>query len=160
MTIENRRKKAREWMAEYRKTDEYREWLISSRELRRTLKEKYRRQKGALTRDEIAARASARAAAAEARRVAKTDFLAAFVGPPTPRSAMSKKDYYAWRARNEPEFYARELDRAQRYKARTRAGYRDSIIKWSEMPAMVKEVKHLQYLISRQINRRSSDENH
>lgn len=43
--------KARERMAAYRKTPEYQAWLIRSRELRRALKEKYRRQAGVQPRD-------------------------------------------------------------------------------------------------------------
>lgn len=44
-------RKARERMAARRQTPEYREWLLQSRELRRSLKEKYRRQAGAKPRD-------------------------------------------------------------------------------------------------------------
>jgi len=40
-------------MEEYRKTDGYKQWLIDSREQRRTLKEKYRRQKGSQSIDKI-----------------------------------------------------------------------------------------------------------
>lgn len=45
------RAKARERMAAYRKTPEYQDWLIRSRELRKGLKDKYRRQAGAKPRD-------------------------------------------------------------------------------------------------------------
>lgn len=45
------RAKARERMAAYRKTPEYQDWLQRSRELRRGLKQKYRRQAGAKPRD-------------------------------------------------------------------------------------------------------------
>ncbi len=45
--------KARVRMEEYRKTDGYKQWLIDSREQRRTLKEKYRRQKGSQSIDKI-----------------------------------------------------------------------------------------------------------
>lgn len=53
------RAKARERMARRRQTPEYREWLRRSRELRRGLKEKYRRQAGARPRADIAAKAAA-----------------------------------------------------------------------------------------------------
>jgi hypothetical protein len=123
------------------------------------LKTKYRRAAGVPSREELAQRAAEKAAAADARRIAKADFLARFIGPPKPLKAMNDAEHYAWRMRNDPEFYAKELDRAQRYKARTRPGYKDSIVKWAKTPPAVKQVKHLQYLISRQIDR-SKNENH
>lgn len=159
-TAEQRRDESRMRMAEYRKTSEYQEWLIKSREMRRANKEKYRRAAGVPTRHEIAERAQQRAQQAERRRLAKADFLQNFIGPPKPRKAMTDAEHYQWRICNEPDFYARELDRAQRYKARTRPGYRDSIVRWSDMPKPIKEVKHLQYLIARQIERNEQHENH
>lgn len=54
-TSEDARAKARERMAAYRQTPEYRDWLLRSRELRRGLKEKYRRQAGVKPRDAQAA---------------------------------------------------------------------------------------------------------
>ena len=151
--------KARLRIAAYCKTEKYKEWLERSKESRRKRKEEYRRAAGVPSREELAQKAAAKAAAAEALRIAKADFRANLIGPPKPRHAMTEAEYYAWRTRNDPDFYAKELDRAQRYKARTRPGYRDSIVKWSEMPQAVKQVKHLQYLISRQIDR-SEHENH
>ena len=62
------RAKARERMAAYRKTPEYQDWLQRSRELRRGLKEKYRRQAGAKPRDAQAA-AEKREQEAAARRL-------------------------------------------------------------------------------------------
>ncbi len=157
------RESARKAAAAYRKTDAYRRWLESSRVLRTSLKAKYRRAAGATPREELAQRAAesaaARAAKVEARRIAKAAFLGSFTGPPTPSKSMTEGEYYVWRTRNDPDFYAKELDRAQRYKARTRPGYKDSIVKWAAMPPVVKEVKHLQYLISRQIER-AEHENH
>lgn len=72
---------------------------------------------------------------------------------------MTEAEYYQWRINTQPDFYAKELDRAQRYKARTRPGYRDSIVRWSETPQSIKEIKHLQYLIARQIERNEQHEN-
>ena len=46
------RVRSRERMAAYRATPEYRVWLIESRELRRSLKEKYRREAGIKSIDE------------------------------------------------------------------------------------------------------------
>lgn len=60
--------KARERMAAYRETPEYQAWLIRSRELRRALKEKYRRQSGVQPRD-LQAMAAKRAAKDSARRL-------------------------------------------------------------------------------------------
>lgn len=149
--------KSRLRQAEWRKTDQYREWLEKSRERRAALNRKYRRAAGSQSRKEIAqraaAKAAAKAAATEARRVAKADFVANFIGPPIPSKAMTDAEHYKWRIRNDPDFYAKELDRAQRYKARTRPGYKDSLVKWAEMPQTMKQVKHLQYLISRQLER-------
>lgn len=160
MTSEERKEKARIRMAAYRQTDAYKEWLQSSRELRRSLKEKYRREAGATPRSELAEQTATRAAAIEARRLAKDDFFVCFIGPPPPHKAMTAAELYQWRIKNDRDFYARELDRAQRYKARTRPGYRGFIVGWSAMPDSVKEVKHLQYLIKRQIERTAQHENH
>lgn len=63
-------RKARERMAAYRQTPEYQDWLQRSRELRRQLKAKYRRDAGATPLDAIKEAADAkRAMAAEQRRV-------------------------------------------------------------------------------------------
>lgn len=61
-------RKARERQAARRQTPEYREWLVRSRERRRALKAKYRRQAGAKPRDPQAA-AAKRAQALERRAV-------------------------------------------------------------------------------------------
>ena len=62
-------RKARERMAAHRQTPEYQEWLQRSRELRRQLKAKYRRQAGCKTRDpeERAARLAQQQARREQR---------------------------------------------------------------------------------------------
>ena len=60
-------RKARERMAAHRQTPKYREWLERSRELRRALKAKYRRQAGAKPRDPQAA--AAKLELAQERRV-------------------------------------------------------------------------------------------
>ena len=63
-------RKARERMAAYRQTPEYREWWQRSREMRKQLKAKYRREAGATPRDVIKDRAEAkRAKAADQRAV-------------------------------------------------------------------------------------------
>lgn len=64
-------RKARERMAAYRQTPEYQDWLQRSRELRRQLKAKYRRDAGVTPRDPAAAavRRARRAAARERRAV-------------------------------------------------------------------------------------------
>lgn len=62
-------RKARERMAAYRQTPEYQDWLQRSRELRRQLKAKYRRDAGAMPRDpEATAAKRARRDAARERR--------------------------------------------------------------------------------------------
>lgn len=64
-------RKARERQAARRQTPEYREWLVRSRELRRALKAKYRRQAGAKPRDpQAAAEKRAQEAALRERREA------------------------------------------------------------------------------------------
>jgi hypothetical protein len=138
------------------KTAEY-ESRPERKEMLRLHKEKARRAAGAIPRAVIAERKQQRITAAAIRASPRATFAAEFIGPPTPAQAMTDTQLYAWRSKNDPDFYARELDRAQRYKARTRPGYRDSIIKWADMPAAVKEVKHLQFRIS-QLTRRASDE--
>lgn len=150
---ERNAEKNRQRAAAHRLTDAYKEWLLRSRDYRVEWKRNKRRADGALSREQIALRTAERAAERDARRVARNDFRNNFIGPPTPSKAMTDAQYYAWRVVSDPEFYTKELDRAQRYKARTRHGYKDSIIGWSEMPTAMKEVKHLQYLISRQLEK-------
>lgn len=154
-----RNERARLRMAEWRKTDDYRKWLVRSRERRRKLKEKYRRQAGVSPRERKEKRDRGGVSGWEARRIEKAEFMTKFVGPPTAKQSMSAAEYYQWRIRSSPEFYVKELDRAQQYKVRVRAGYKESICKWVDMPIEVKEVKHLQYLISRQLERISNENN-
>lgn len=148
-----RSKQARELRRANGKEQEYRS-RPEVMEARRKYKEMKRREAGIAPRD-----GNKKAKAAEQKRLEKAAFIENFTGPPTPRKSLNDAEYYQWRIRNRPEFYARELDRAQRYKARTRPGYRDSIVGWAQMPQSVKEMKHLQYLISQQIQRRLSNEN-
>jgi len=61
-------RKARERMAVHRQTPEYREWLRRSREMRKQLKAKYRRDAGATPRDVIREAADAKRALAVARK--------------------------------------------------------------------------------------------
>lgn len=156
--IDRLRESAREAGKKFRQSGKAAEYQSRPevRERRIKLKEKYRRAAGCIPREQMTKMADRAAAAAEARRL----FRENFTGPPKPSKAMTEAQLYSWRLRNDPDFYAKELDRSQRYKARTRPGYKDSIVKWSDMPATVKQVKHLQYQIARQIHRRVQDENH
>lgn len=157
---EELRRKARDRMSAFRQTDDYKVWLEKSRQQRKSYKEKRRREAGAVPRAELTARAAQRAKSADDRRLAKAAFLANFVGPPTPGKGMTDAEYYRWRMTNDPDFYAKELDRAQRYKVRTRPGYQPSVVEWSAMPQAIKEVKHITYRIAREINRREANEDH
>ena len=65
-------RKARERMAAYRQTPEYLDWLLRSRDLRRALKEKYRRQKGVAPRGLAKAERLAKQAAARTLREEKS----------------------------------------------------------------------------------------
>lgn len=151
-------KKARELRKSNGKEAEYRA-SPERRDASRAYKENLRRECGAIPRAEITKKKAEMDAAAAARRTSKAEFIASFIGPPIPSIAMTEAEYYAWKVKTRPEFYAKELDRAQRYKARTRPGYKDSLVKWAEMPMAVKEVKHLQYLISREL-KGAKNENH
>ena len=158
-------KKARQRALANRKTDSYARWRKApeTRERIRKLKEKYRREAGAVPREVVSQQAAARRAKMneirQQRKRDRQDFLAAFVGPPSAGSrAVSKAQYYQWKMLNQADFYAKELDRAQSYKAKTRTGYRDSIVGWANMPKAVKEAKHAIYLIARQL-KENEDEN-
>ena len=140
-----------------RTTEEHKRWLDKTREQRKYRKAKYRAQAGCKPRELIKAEAEKRRAekekAIEQRRLDHADFKALFVGPPTPKSAMSTAEYYRWRYSNDPEFMARELDRAQVWKNKTRAGYKASPVKWADVPPVVMEVKRLMYVINKQLKR-------
>lgn len=147
-------RKARERAEKYRKTAAYKNAPSSSPEYRRAMKEKYRRQAG------IPERKKGKTNDSACKK--KAAFIAAenFVGPPKPSKALSEAAFYSWRVENNPVFYAKELDRAQRYKARTRHGYKDSILRWQDMPPEVVLAKHQMYLVSKQIRWVLEDEKH
>lgn len=149
-------------MEVFRQTPKYREWLKSSAENRKRLKAKYRRNAGATSKAEIIARSADRAMASDAekeqQRLAKELFLSEFVGPPKPsRKLLGEAIYFKWRYMNDAEFHMRELDRAQDYKARTRIGYKGSIVKWQDTPTALKELKHLHYLLTHEIERKQNE---
>lgn len=150
-------------MAAFRLTPDYKLWLEASAENRKKLKEKYRRAAGAKSRTEIKHQALQNQAVKKAEEErAKTEKALAtleFVGPPKPsRKLLGESGYFRWRYMNDADFHMRELDRAQEYKARTRIGYKDSIVKWQNTPTALKELKHLQYLLTKAIERKQ-DEN-
>lgn len=63
--------KSRARMAAYRCTPEYQAWLIASRENRKRLKAKYRREKGIPTREEKAAAAHQKRSGAELGQIVR-----------------------------------------------------------------------------------------
>lgn len=157
--LEEIKRKDRERAAKRRESDAYKQWLESSRQMRKDLKTKYRREKGARPMNVISAAASERRMAKEARRINRPG-SADFVGPLKPGYWMGDAAYYAWRCKSDPLYYAKELDRAQRYKVRTRHGYKGSVIEWQQMPADVIKSKHLVYLISKSLKRSNGNEKH
>lgn len=129
------------------------------RERIRLHKERYRRAAGIPSRADKASMTEQRRRSEERKRIDRMSFIENFIGPPPPtRSEIGARAYYMWRMTNDADFYAKELDRAQRYKSNTRPGYRDSIVKWADMPAAVKQAKHAIYLIAKEL-KESQDEN-
>lgn len=115
------RDEARRRMAIWRTTPAYAQWLIDSRELRRSLKEKYRRNSGATPREEIKARAEKRKEEQkerEKRRIDKENARSLLhdAHVVTMRS-LSRADLYRWKYRTNPEFNANERMRNQMKKA-------------------------------------------
>lgn len=153
-------KQSRERQAARRKTEAYRQWLVTSAELRKSLKAKYRREAGMQTRADLAAVSAARQEANTKAAAVKAAFVANFVGPRKPGRWLGDAVLYAWRTTNDPIFYAKELDRAQEYKARKRPGYKGSILGWKQMPSGVIASKHLLYLISKQLKGSKGNEKH
>lgn len=134
------------------------------REWRKKNKQRIRAMNGATPREQITALAEKkrqiRQAEAAANAAAKAEAIACFVGPRKPGKWIGENAYFIWRIENDPVFYARELDRAQRYKVRTRSGYKPSIIGWAQMPADVIAARHMLYRVSKQLKRRSEYEEH
>lgn len=157
---EKQRQRAAAWRMA-RTEEEHKRWLDETREYRKQKKAKYRALAGCKPRELIASEAekrrAAKAAAVEQRRQAMAEFKAQFVGPPSPKSAMNSADYYRWRYSNDPEFMARELDRAQVWKTKTRTGYKASPVKWADVPPVVMEVKRLMYVINKQLERKDNE---
>ena len=112
---EERNKKAVERMAEYRKTEAYQRWLIESRERRKALKEKYRRERGCKPRTEIADQKKQRAAEKDRQQEERRRFKAQFIGPPRPRAVMSDAEYSRWRYRNDCGEYQKKKRSRQIY---------------------------------------------
>lgn len=101
------KKTNKERMAAFRLTPEYQVWLEKSRELRRELKAKYRREAGVLTRDERKARAeSARKRRLEEKR-------SAVLHDAHVRLFKTNTIQYKWRYANDPEFALKERIRRQ-----------------------------------------------
>lgn len=156
----NRRNKER--MAAFRLTPDYKLWLEASVENRKRLKEKYRRAAGVPSISEIkhqtAQNQVIKQAEKERELLEKALALSEFVGPPKPsKKLLGESVYFKWRYMNDADFHMRELDRAQAYKARTRIGYKDSIVKWQDTPADLKELKHLHYLLTHEIERKQNE---
>lgn len=154
----------RERMNEWRKTPEYQDWLVKSKEQRKAYKAKYRAAAGCKPREDIHAEAKARAIAKaleqDAKVKAREIFDATFMGAPKPsKQSMGEAGYYRWRYANDPEFMAKELDRAQAWKINKRTGYKGSLLKWAAMPAEVKEVKQIIYRINRELERKENENN-
>jgi len=70
------KERTRQRMAAYRKTEGYKKWLEDSRENRKNLKEKYRRQQGSMTIDEIKQRSEENKKAKDAAKEQKARILA------------------------------------------------------------------------------------
>ena len=118
---EIRRTKARERMRAYVKTEAYREYLERSLDFRNKLKEKYRRQSGSRSLDEIAADAKRKEEEREAIKNAKREAIALLhdAHVKTMRG-LSDAEEFRWRYKTDHEFNIRQRLRTQLRKQRER----------------------------------------
>lgn len=111
-----RNRAAKERMAEWRKTEAYRDWLGRSREMRRLWKEKYRREKGARPRAELLYLAEKRRAQASAARAEKLEFERRFIGPPRPTEGwLGAARYQRWRYHAFPDAREKQIAKRRRH---------------------------------------------
>lgn len=111
-------RKARERMAARRQTPEYRDWLLRSQDLRRALKEKYRRQRGVAPRGQAKAERLVKQVAARTLREEKRHLHDAHVRRYV--RVMKDREKFAKRwARDR----AGEIARVSAYKARLPDAY-------------------------------------
>lgn len=108
---EREREHARARMAARRGTPEYAQWLENSRELRRQLKEKYRREAG------VKSRAAKKQETAQRQERRRQEKLAAQIGPPWPPKFCDQAERNRWKMRNDPCYILNVRMRVQLRKA-------------------------------------------
>ena len=158
------KRKNRERAARRRKTEAYRAWWERSRELRRSLKEKYRRQAGAKPRIEIMEAARKRklekSAEISARLALDEMMRAEFVGPVPPSKKDDPSGYFTFRYRTDPNFREKEKARVAAKKATVPMYYARQMLGIGAIaPDELVEAKRLQLLIKKHI-RSEQDEKH
>ena len=150
---EERNKKAVECMAEYRKTEAYQRWLIESRERRKALKEKYRRERGCKPRTEIADQKKQRAAEKDRQQEERRMFRAQFVGPPRPKAILNDAEYQRWRYRRDGGKY-QKMKRGKHISQCSESYVAQQLgVRVGDVPKEIVDLKREQILFSRVVKK-------
>ena len=153
IVCDNERSRLR--MANYYQTDAYRKWLIETREARKERKERYRREAGCRTWEEmVSEKAKAKAdrlRELEKLRAEREFFYLTFIGPPTPATAMTDSEYESWRYKNDSEYRAYHLAKRRRNVEQVTTSYARQQLGIKGAPDDLVEVKRLFILIKRQL---------
>lgn len=153
MTKEERNARARERAAAWRKTDAYRKWLLESRERRAKLKEKYRRQAGIKSRDELRAEKQSKEAKNQAKREEKLKFLDQFIGPPLPTvKALGSARYQRFLYQRE-HVRQYQIEKRKRYADSVTYAYAREQLHMKNASQELVEVMRVKLLIKRDISR-------
>ena len=158
------RKKDRDRMAEYRKTEAYKEWKASGgADLMRSLKEKYRRQAGVRKMDDIQAesrqKAAAKAAIRDAARAAIQAEKERFVGPLFPTSSENPAAYYRIRYASDEKFREKEKARVAAKKQTVPMYYAKQMLGIKgAVPLVLVEAKRLQLIIKKTLRSIKNEE--
>ena len=147
------REKARLRMEKRRATPEYQNWLAQSQDYRTEKKAEYRRAQGCVAREDISAQAAEKKAIAAAKKEARQQFKAEFVGPPKP--AHGSAPAYRSRYQGDLEFSAKERQRAKDNKAALPDYYVKQQLGFKDAPAVLVEVKRIQLQIKRELRSQS-----
>jgi hypothetical protein len=158
-TREHKRLLDRERMAAWRKTEEYKRWLIETRDRRRDYKSKYRREAGATPLHEIHLEAQRKAEIRAAERAAKKSEIDSFVGPSFPSSSVNPTAYYRIRYASDEQFREKEKARVAARKQTVPLYYAKQMLGIKgEVPASLIEAKRLQLIIKKTLRSMANEE--
>lgn len=147
-------KKARDRQSVRRNTEAYRQWLVESKELRRKLKEKYRRQCGARQISEVRKEAEEKRIKKRKLEEERRQFDDVFCGPRIPSDP---KIRYSIRYAASEDFRRAERDRTRAQKANLANWYVKYLLGVKDAPIDLIELKRVHMKIKRYLGELNED---